>query len=117
VFSILFFVIHLVDDINRGFEMRGVSELSAIPIFVLWLYETLVLAERRMGYLMILFGLLVPIAHMIGKGLGGVSIAESSGGFFFVFTIIAIGVTAVFTFLLAAQELWSFRRGGPSTEH
>jgi hypothetical protein len=106
-----------MDDINRGFEMRGVSDLSAIPIFVLWLYGTLVLAERRMGYLLILFGLLVPIAHMIGKGLGGVSIAESSGGFFFVFTIIAIGVTAVFTFLLAAQELWSFRRGGPSTEH
>jgi hypothetical protein len=77
-----------------------------------------VLAERRSGYVIMLlgglFGLLVPIAHMRGKGLGVASIAGSSGGFFFVFTVIAIGVTALFAFILAVQGLWSLRRGGPS---
>jgi hypothetical protein len=35
VLSFLFFMIHLVDDIIRGFKKGGVSNLSAIPIFVL----------------------------------------------------------------------------------
>jgi hypothetical protein len=47
--SILFFTLHLTDDIVRGFEKGGVSNLSAVPIFVVWLYGTLVLAERRSG--------------------------------------------------------------------
>lgn len=59
-----------------------------------------------------LVGLLPPIAHMRGKGLGVASIAATSGGFFFVFTTIAIVMTALFSFILAAEGLWSSRRGG-----
>ena len=45
--SILFFMFHLTDDIVRGFEKGGFSNLTAVPIFVVWLYGTLVLAGRR----------------------------------------------------------------------
>jgi len=73
--SILFFRFHLTDDIVRGFEKGGVSNLTAVPIFVVWLYGTLVLAERRSGYVIILLGsllgLAVPVLHMMGKGVGG----------------------------------------------
>ena len=52
--SVLFFTFHLTDDIVRGMEKGGVSNLTAVPIFVVWLYGTLVLAERRSGYVIIL---------------------------------------------------------------
>jgi hypothetical protein len=108
--SILFFTFHLADDIVRGFENGGVSNLTAVPIFVLWMYGTLVLAERRSGYFIVLLGsllsLCVPLLHMMGKGLGG-EIAKSSGGFFFIWTIIALGVTAFFSVILSVRGLWS----------
>ena len=69
--SILFMTFHLTDDIVRGFEKGGVSNLTAVPICVVWLYGTLVLAERRSGYIIILLGSLlglgVPVIHMMGK--------------------------------------------------
>jgi hypothetical protein len=114
--SILFFTFHLTDDIVRGIEPGTVSNLTAVPIFVVWLYGTLVLAERRSGYIIILLGsllsLAVPILHMKGKGVGVASgIANSSGGFFFVWTLIAIGVTALFSVILSVRALWNLRKG------
>jgi hypothetical protein len=113
--SILFFTFHLADDIIRGFETGGVSNLTALPIFVVWLYGTLVLAERRLGYVIILLAsllsLAVPLIHMTGKGVGvGSNIANTSGAFFFVWTIIALGVTALFSVILSARGLWSLRK-------
>lgn len=118
--AILFFLVHVVGDIMRGYEKGGINNLTVIPIFALWMYGTLVLGERRSGYIIMLlgglFGLLPAIAHMTGKGLGVPSIVTSSGGFFFVFTTIALGVAALFAFVLAAQGLWRFRRDGALNE-
>lgn len=114
--SILFFTFHLADDIVRGFEEGGVWNLTAIPIFAVWLYGTLVLAERRSGYAIVLLAsllaLAVPVLHMSGTGVGvGSSIAKSSGAFFFIWTLIALGVTALFSVILAAGGLWRLRPG------
>ena len=110
--SILFFTFHLTDDIIRGFEKGRVYNLTAVPIFVVWLYGTLVLTERRSGYIIILLGsllsLAVPVLHMKGAGVGvGGGIAKSSGAFFFVWTLIALGVTGLFSVILSARGLWS----------
>jgi hypothetical protein len=68
--SILFMTFHLTDDIVRGMEPGTLSNLIAVPILVVWLYGTLVLAERRSGYVIILLGsllgLVVPVIHMKG---------------------------------------------------
>jgi hypothetical protein len=111
--SVLFFTFHLADDIVRGYEPGKLSNLTALPIFVVWLYGTLVLAERRSGYIITflggLFSLVVPLAHMRGKGVGiASSIPNSSGALFFVWTLIAIGVTGLFAAVLSARALWSF---------
>jgi hypothetical protein len=111
--SILFFTLHLADDIARGFEPGTLTNLFAVPTFVLWLYGTLVLTERRSGYIITLLGglfsLVVPLAHMRGKGVGLTSsLAHTSGHFFFVWTLIAIGVTGLFSIILSARGLWSF---------
>ena len=116
--SVLFMTFHLADDIVRGMEPGGLSSLIAVPILVVLLYGTLVLAERRSGYVIVLLGslllLVVPAIHMKGKGVGVASgIANSSGGFLFVWTLIALGVTALFSIVLSARGLWSLRRTTP----
>ena len=117
--SILFFTLHLTDDIVRGMEPGGLSNLiGGVLISVVWLYAALVLAGRRSGYVILLIGSLlgsaVPVIHMRGTGVGVASgIANSSGGFFFVWTLIALGVTALFSVILSGRGLWSLRRGQP----
>ena len=109
--SILLLTFHLSQDIIRGMEKGGISNLVAVPILVVWLYGTLVLAERRLGYVIILLGSLlglgIPIIHMKGAGVGAQIAKAPSGGFFFVWTMIALGVTTLFSVILAARGLWS----------
>src|SRR5580698_4815518 len=107
--SILFMTLHLTDDIVRGMEPGTLFDLIVVPILVVWLYGTLVLTERRSGYVIILLGsllgLLVPVIHMKGAGVGG-AIAKSSGAFLFIWTLLALGVSALFSVILSARGLW-----------
>ena len=107
--STLFLTFHLTDDIVRGMEPGTLSNLIALPILVVWLYGTLVLAGKRSGYVIILLGsllgLVVPVIHMKGAGVGG-TMAKSSGAFFFIWTLLALGVTALFSIILSARGLW-----------
>ncbi len=110
--SVLLFTFHLADDIVRGIEKGNASNLSALPIFVVWLYGALVLAERRSGYVIVflgsLLGLAVPITHMMGRGVGVASpVAASSGALFYIWTLVALGVAALFSLILSATGLWS----------
>ena len=109
--SILLSTFHLSDDIVRGMEKGGASNLIAIPILVVWLYGTLALAERRSGYVIVLLGsllgLAIPLVHMRGAGVGAQVAKVPSGGFFFVWTMIALGVTALFSVILSARGLWN----------
>ena len=110
---LLFLTFHLADDIRHGFEPGGLSNLVVtVLISVVWLYGTLVLAERRSGYIITLlfglFSLVVPVVHMKGKGVGVTSrLANYSGHFFFVWTLIAIGVLGLFSAILSVRGLWS----------
>jgi hypothetical protein len=87
-----------------------------VLILVVWLYGTLLLGERRSGYVITLLGALLalgmPVIHMRGAGVGG-EFAKSSGAFFFVWVLLALGVTATFSVILSARGLWSLRRGQP----
>ena len=110
---VLLLTFHLADDIRRGFEPGGLSNLvGTVLITVVWLFGILVLAERRSGYIIMLllslFSLVVPYVHMKGRGVGVTSrIANFSGHFFFVWTLLAIGVLGLFSAILAARGLWS----------
>ncbi len=107
--SILFFGFHWADEIVRGIATGGVSGLGGVLILVVWLYETLVLGDRRLGYAIMLlgsiFGLGVLILHMRGEGLVGGRIANSNGMFFWVSTLIALGVSSTFSAILATRGL------------
>jgi hypothetical protein len=116
--SIVFTTLHLADDIVRGMESGGPSNLIVVPILVIWLYGTLELSERRSGYVIILLGSLlgavVPVVHFrVTGGVAHGEIAKSSGALLFVWTQIALGVTAVFSVILSVRGLWRLRRGQP----
>ena len=116
-------IVHLAQDIVYGYEPGTVNNLLAVPIAVVWLYGTLVLAERRSGYIIILLGsllsLVVPLVHMRGKGVGLASrLANTSGHFFFVWTLLALGVLGLFSVILSVRGLWSlpWRRSRKSND-
>lgn len=113
--SILFGTFHLADDIARGMSPGGLPNLFAVVICVVWLYGTLVLAERPSGYVIILVASLllmgVPVIHMRGAGVGFGT--TRSGGFFFIWTLLALGVTALFSVILSVRGLWSLQRRQP----
>jgi hypothetical protein len=113
--SMLLFVFHWTDDIVRGFAPGGVSGLGGVLILVVWLSGTLLLADRRSGHVIMLLGSLgalgVLVLHMSGAGLVGVRIVNSGRVFFWVWTLLALGVTGAFSAILSALGLWSLRRG------
>ena len=113
--AMVLFSFHWADDIVRGFAPGGVSGLGGVLITVVWLYGTLVLGERRSGHIiMLLVGLFaagMPVIHM--RGAHYPEIAKSAGGFFFVWTLWALGGLGGLTFVLAARGLWRLRRGQP----
>ncbi len=113
--SILFFAFHWADDIVRGFATGGVSGLGGVLILVVWLYGTLMLGDRRSGHVITLLGSIsglgILVLHMTGAGLVGGRIAHSSGIFFWVWTLIALGVASTFSVILSVGGLWGLRRG------
>jgi len=119
--SILFMTFHLTSDTLHakvGTPEAGGSTLVAVPILVVWLYGTLVLAERRSGHIIMLVGSLValgmPVIHVMGaRGVFRGAIAKSSPAFLFVWTFHVLGVTGMFSLILSARGLWSLQRGQP----
>jgi hypothetical protein len=107
--SILFMTLHQTDDIVRGMEPGTLFDLIVLPILAVQLYGTLMLAGKRSGYVIILTAslleLVVPVVHMKGAGVGG-AIAKSDGAFFFIWMLLALGVTALFSVILSARGLW-----------
>jgi hypothetical protein len=113
--SILLMTLHVTDDIVRGLSPPRADNAFAVVIFVVWLFGTLALAERLPGYIIMLLGGLfaaaMPVLHMSGARYS--AIAKSSGGFFFVWTLLAVGVTGTLAVILSARALWVLRSGKP----
>jgi hypothetical protein len=109
--SLLLLTLHVTDDIVRGIS-KAESSNTALVVLAILLYGTLVLAGRRSGYVIMLlvgfFAAGMPVIHM--RGAHYAEIAKSSGGFFFVWTLWALGGLGGVTMILAARGLWSLPR-------
>ena len=118
--SILFMTFHMADDIVRGMEPGTLADLIVLPILAVQLCGTLVLAGKRSGYVIILLAslleLVVPVIHMKGAGLGE-ALARSNGAFFFIWTLLALGVTALFSVILSARGLWEHLPWRTTAQH
>jgi hypothetical protein len=113
--SVLLFALHVSDDIVRGFEKGGPENLGAIPILVIWLCGALLLAERRVGLVIVLLGAIlgtgVPVLHFnSAAGIVGRGIAQSPGALLWVWTLLALGTSSAFSGIIAVQGLWGMRK-------
>lgn len=107
--SIVFSTLHVTDDAlhaTRGVDRTGMSIL--LLMMLVMLYGTMELAGRRVGYGIMLVGgaaaALMPYLHGMGP-------SATRWGFFFVWTLFALGVSGAFTAILATREMWrSFRK-------
>jgi len=110
--AIVLLSLHFTDDVVRGIEPGGLENLIGVLILAVWLYATLALARRRWGYAILLLGsifaALMPVVHLSGQGVGG-EFTTSSGAFFSIWMLIALGVTGAFSLVLSARGLWSLR--------
>ncbi|OFW06586.1 MAG: hypothetical protein A3H96_13045 [Acidobacteria bacterium RIFCSPLOWO2_02_FULL_67_36] len=108
--SILLASVHLAHDVVLGIEPGGVSNYTGVLIVAVYLYAALMLGERRWAHLIVLIGSIggagVPYLHMMGRGLVGGRAANYSGVFFWVWTLLALGVTASVSAVLSARGLW-----------
>ena len=111
---------HLTDDVLRegGLAVKGPWNLIAVLILFVLLYGTLVLAERRSGYIIMLigglFGVGMPVIHMVlARTVVANEVARAKGDYFFVWTLLALGVTGLVSFVLSARGLWSRQWGQP----
>jgi hypothetical protein len=104
--SMLFLFLHLTDDFIRGISPVGPWVLLTLPIGAGWLYVTLLLPERRAGYIVNLLGglaaLSMPVLHLRGAGPFNIT---KPGSFFFIFTLLALGVLGIFSIVVSVRGL------------
>lgn len=110
--AILLSSIHVSQDIIRGADSWGRQSLVGVLILVVWLYGTLVLAERRSGLVIMLVGGLLaaamPVIH------SRVNLAKS-GAFLFIWTLFALGATGSLSVILAVSGLRRRQLGEPGS--
>ena len=110
--TILLFSIHQADDVVRGMSPGGPLNFMVIGICSVWLYATLLLIGRRWGYIIVLvfslMMLVIPVLHMRGPGMGFGT--TRSNGLLFVWTVLAIGTTSLFSVALSVRGLLKLRR-------
>jgi hypothetical protein len=113
--SIVLTTLHLAGDYALGIEKDGKAIFIVVPIGVVFLYGALVLADRWPRYIVILLGSLLGLyavyIHANSRRIG--EIAQSSGGNFFLWTLIALGVSSLFTVILSGRAMWSLGRRQP----
>ena len=116
VISILLSIFHLADDVRRGYELGGFTNVRGMLMMVVWLYGAVMLRGRRSGYVIVvlgsLLGTIISLAHMMGKGLVGGRVPGYTGVWFWVVTVLVLQVSSVFSLILAARGLWNPQWGG-----
>jgi len=113
--SVLLGSFHLADDVVLRIEPGGSSNYIGIVITAVYLYAVLMLPNRRSAHAIVLLfsigGAGVPYLHMQGVGMVGGRAANSTHMFFWVWTIMALGMTTIVSAVLAANGLWNLRHG------
>ena len=108
ILTIVLFVLHVSDDIVREIDKIGPLNLIGVSIFVVWLYGTLVLSDRRSGYIIMLlgslFGAVPALTHMV-TGVSRTLASSANGALLFVFTLWALAITATFSVVLSVRGL------------
>src|SRR5206468_3414917 len=100
--SVLLLSFHFTQDAlhaRPGTFEGGAGNLTAALIVSVVLCGTALLAERRLGQVIMLLGALFSIAMPALHFTNGADLNKHNGAFFFVWCLIALGVTGLFSLL------------------
>jgi hypothetical protein len=114
LFSILLLSFHLAQDAlhaKPGTQAAGAGNLTAILILVVMLAGTVLLAERRSGQIIMLFVALFAMGMPALHFTVGADLTKHSDALLFVWCLIALGVSGMFSVLLSLTELPRIWRG------
>ena len=106
--SVLLLSFHFTQDAlhsRPGTFEAGAGSLVAGLILSVLLCGPALLAERRLGQIIMLLEALFAIAMPVLHFTNGADLNKHSGAFFFVWCLIALGVTGLFSVLLLTSEL------------
>ena len=110
--SIILLPFHFGGDVAIGLDRGGpMLVFVAVPVLLVVACGTLLLAERRSGHVIMFVGGLAALAMPIIHRNSGftAAVATSPGGLFFIWTLIALGVTGGLAMILSARGLWKLR--------
>jgi hypothetical protein len=110
--SIILVPFHIAGDVVIGLDRGGPGLVFVVvPILVLLACGTFLLAERRSGHIIMFLGGLASLAMpIIHRNNGFIpAVARAPGGLFFIWGMIALGVTGGLAVILSVRGLWRLR--------
>ena len=117
--TIILLPFHIGGDVVLGLD-KGGSGLAfvVVPILLVVACGALLLAERRSGHVIMFLGGLASLAMPIIHRNNGFTpaVARSPGGLFFIWTLIALGVTGGLAVILSTRGLWNLRSRKPDKQ-
>ncbi len=108
--TIVLTTFHLTHDaLHQSGGMSASDVTILLVIIMVMLYGTVELAGRRTGFIIMFLGGVAGAAMIYLHGAGP---RATRWGYFFVWTLFALGVAGSFTAILALKALWQSYRGG-----
>jgi hypothetical protein len=110
--SIILLPFHVGGDVALGLDKGGSGLVFVVvPILLLVACGALLLAERTSGHVIMFLGGLVALGMPIIHRNNGftATVATAPGGIFFIWTLVALGVTGGLAIILSARGLWNLR--------
>ena len=110
--SVILLPFHIAGDVALGLDKGGSGMFFVVvPILLVIACAALLLAERRLGHVILFLGGLATLGMPLIHRNNGFTptIAKAPGGVFFMWTLVALGVTGGLAMILSARGLWNWR--------
>ena len=110
--SIVLLPFHIAGDVALGLDRGGPGFVFVVvPILLVIACGALLFGERRLGYVIMFLGGLATLGMPLIHRNNGFTpaIAKAPGGVFFIWTLVALGITGGLAMILAARGFWNLR--------
>ena len=110
--SVILLPFHIAGDVALGLDKGGSGMFFVVvPILLVIACAALLLAERKLGHVILFLGGLATLGMPLIHRNNGFTptIAKAPGGVFFMWTLVALGVTGGLAMILSARGLWNLR--------